>query len=340
MRATAQWLVCKDVCIPETGSFELRLPVVAAGTTPGGTAHSAMFERATAARSLPLQGWTAEVQQSERDVLLTLQADGDRPLPVALPEVHFFPFAEQLVDPAVHELKRTPRGYALKMRLMADAKVPAQLQGVAVAQAATGAAWGTASPQVEFSAPWREVAALTWPEGAQPVAAKAVALAGTSGEAARTGLVTALLLAFVGGMLLNLMPCVFPVLSIKLLGLTKQSKDPAALRTHALAYGAGVLVTFLALAAALIALAGRRQRGGLGLPAAGARRGLRAGLAVLRHRAEPDGHVGVRQPGAAAPDAVQRTQPRRRRLRLRRAGRGGGAAPAPRPSWGPRWAMP
>jgi thiol:disulfide interchange protein DsbD len=107
---------------------------------------------------------------------------------------------------------------------------------------------------VEFSAPWREVAALTWPEGAQPVAAKAVALAGASGEAARTGLVTALLLAFVGGMLLNLMPCVFPVLSIKLLGLTKQSKDPAALRTHALSYGAGVLVTFLALAAALIAL--------------------------------------------------------------------------------------
>jgi thiol:disulfide interchange protein DsbD len=63
-----------------------------------------------------------------------------------------------------------------------------------------------------------------------------------------------LLLAFVGGMLLNLMPCVFPVLSIKLLGLTKQAAEPAALRTHALAYSGGVLASFLALAAALIAL--------------------------------------------------------------------------------------
>ena len=52
----------------------------------------------------------------------------------------------------------------------------------------------------------------------------------------------ALLLAFVGGMVLNLMPCVFPVLSIKLLSLAQQAPQPAALRTHALAYGAGVLL--------------------------------------------------------------------------------------------------
>ena len=64
----------------------------------------------------------------------------------------------------------------------------------------------------------------------------------------------ALALAFVGGMVLNLMPCVFPVLSIKLLGLAKQDDRPAALRTHALAYGGGVLLSFLALALGLIAL--------------------------------------------------------------------------------------
>jgi thiol:disulfide interchange protein DsbD len=64
----------------------------------------------------------------------------------------------------------------------------------------------------------------------------------------------ALLLAFIGGMVLNLMPCVFPVLSIKLLGLAKQADRPAALRTHALAYGGGVLLSFLALALGLIAL--------------------------------------------------------------------------------------
>ncbi len=254
IRATAQWLVCKDVCIPENGKFELRLTVVAAGTTPGNTASSALFERAASQRSVPLQGWTADLQHHGRDLLLTLQADGSQPLPAALPELQVFPYAEQLLDPAVHTLYRTPRGYALKMKLMADAKPPAQLQGIAVAQSGSGQAFGAAGPSVEFNAPWREVAQLNWPEGAQPMAGKPATLAGEGGGAERTGLLTALLLAFAGGMLLNLMPCVFPVLSIKLLGLTRQAKEPAALRTHASAYGAGVVLTFLALAGALIGL--------------------------------------------------------------------------------------
>ncbi len=253
LRARAQWLVCFDVCIPETGSFELRLPVVAAGTIPGHTASSSLFERAADLRSVPLQGWTADLQQQGRDLLLTLQADGDRPLPTQLPGLQFFPYAEQVIDPAVHKLQLTPRGYALQMKLLADAKPPALLQGIAVAQSATGAAFGTAGPSVEFSAPWRQVAQLKWPEGARPASAQPETL-GSTGGAARTGLITALALAFVGGMLLNLMPCVFPVLSIKLLSLAQQAKAPAALRQHALAYGAGVLATFLALAAGLIAL--------------------------------------------------------------------------------------
>ncbi len=254
LRAQANWLVCKDVCIPESGSFELRLPVVAAGTTPGSSASSALFERAAGLRSVPIQGWTADLQQHGRELLLTLQAEGSQPLPAALPDLQVFPYAEQVIDPAVHELYRTPRGYALKMKLMADAKLPSQLQGIAVAQSGSGAAFGTANPSVEFSAPWREVAQLSWPEGSQPMARKPATMAGQGGGAANTGLFTALLLAFAGGMLLNLMPCVFPVLSIKLLGLTRQAQEPAALRKHALAYGAGVLATFLALAGALIAL--------------------------------------------------------------------------------------
>ena len=126
LRASAQWLVCKDVCIPENGEFELRLPVVAAGTQPGSTATSAMFERAAGLRSVPLQGWTADLQQHGRDLLLTLQADGSQPLPAVLPDLQVFPYAEQVIDPALHELYRTPRGYALKMKLMADAKLPAR----------------------------------------------------------------------------------------------------------------------------------------------------------------------------------------------------------------------
>src|SRR5262249_45144324 len=69
-----------------------------------------------------------------------------------------------------------------------------------------------------------------------------------------TGWWHALVLAFVGGLILNLMPCVFPILSLKLLGLA--NADAAARRHHGLAYTLGVLVSFAALGGALLALRG------------------------------------------------------------------------------------
>ncbi len=253
--AKATWLVCNDVCIPESATLELRLPVVAAGTTPGATAHAALFERAAATRTAMLQGWTASLQQSGRDLLLSLDADTPRPPGAPLPRVEVFPYAEQLIEPAVHELHATPRGYALKLRLMPNAAPPPQLKGVAVVAGGAAPPWGGAHPMVEFTAPWREVPRLALPEGTRRLGSPAdTDLAGAAAPAANAGLWMTLLLAFVGGMVLNLMPCVFPVLSIKLLSLAKQAQTPSSLRLHALAYGGGVLLSFLALALGLIAL--------------------------------------------------------------------------------------
>ena len=80
-----------------------------------------------------------------------------------------------------------------------------------------------------------------------------------STAAASGGLLLALLLALGGGLVLNLMPCVLPVLSLKAIGLAESASDPAAARHHALWYTAGVLASF-ALVGALV----------LGLRAAGA----------------------------------------------------------------------
>ncbi len=253
LRAQADWLVCHDVCIPESATLELRLPVVDAGTTPGNTAWTALFDAAAAGRPQPLRGWTAEVQRSGRELLFTLQADGLRPAGAPQPPLEVFPFAEQLIETAVHELHATPSGYALKMRLLPDATVPATLDGVIVARGVGGALWGGGSPMAQFSAPLREVDRIALPEGARPLAGGVHAGSAPAG-APGLGWAMALLLAFAGGMVLNLMPCVFPVLSIKLLGLARQAATPAALRTHALAYGGGVLLSFLALAGGLIAL--------------------------------------------------------------------------------------
>jgi len=62
-----------------------------------------------------------------------------------------------------------------------------------------------------------------------------------------------MLLAFAGGVLLNLMPCVFPILSMKAIALVSHGANPRGARREALAFVAGVLASFLALAGALIA---------------------------------------------------------------------------------------
>ncbi|MCR6495369.1 thioredoxin family protein [Thermomonas sp. S9] len=78
---------------------------------------------------------------------------------------------------------------------------------------------------------------------------------------ATPGLWLALLLALGGGLILNLMPCVLPVLSLKALGLAQSGDSRARARQHALAYTAGVLVSMLALGALVLAL----RRAGLAL---------------------------------------------------------------------------
>lgn len=258
LQAHARWLVCRDICIPEEATLQLQLPVAGVGVTPGSTAHTARFERAAAERPRPLAGWTAVAQRAGRELLLTLERDGDA-APAALPPATFFPYAEQLIVPAVQTAYATPRGYAWRLRLDPNVSaLPDALQGVAVAPSA--AVWGVGSPQVEFSARWQPVAAITLPAGARPLGDAAAARP----AAATLGVGLALLLALAGGALLNLMPCVFPVLSIKLLGLTRQHASPPALRLHALAYSAGVLLSFVGLAAGLIALRAAGQAVGWG----------------------------------------------------------------------------
>jgi thiol:disulfide interchange protein DsbD len=76
--------------------------------------------------------------------------------------------------------------------------------------------------------------------------------AGANG--ASTSLFYELLLALGGGLILNLMPCVLPVLSIKAVGILESGENPARRRTHALMYTAGVLISFVALGLIIIAL--------------------------------------------------------------------------------------
>ena len=280
LQAQANWLVCNDVCIPESATLNLAVPVLAAGAlaTPGPLA--ARFDAAAAEAPGAMPAWRAELQRAGRDLQLRLTRTPAAAAGEALPAVQVFPYQEQVLEPARHTVYRTPDGYVVQLALAPHAaQVPAVLRGIAVAQVAAGGGgagpWGGARRSAEFSAPLTEVAALALPAGAvrlddaissaaassrpggklalldgQPSAAATLPAA----AGANLGVWAALALALLGGMLLNLMPCVFPVLSIKLLGLASQDSAPARLRTHATAYSAGVVLSFVALAALLLAL--------------------------------------------------------------------------------------
>lgn len=283
LRAQANWLVCREVCIPEGAQLDLRLPVVAPEVIPGSTEHLPVFERLAAAQPQPLSGWRTRLQHAGGDLLLTLDApvaDGasaSAPAPgdkAFWPTVHVFPYAEQVLVPSTHEVYRTPGGYAVKLALMDGASLPARMSGLVVAQTAgeevappfTWSEEQGARRGGEFTAVVEAVPTLQWPEGARKLAAGAELLRGGAASAGEWAWLATLGLALLGGLLLNLMPCVFPVLSIKLLSLAQQpaADEPQARRLHALAYTVGVVLSFLGLAAVLLALRAAGQAVGWG----------------------------------------------------------------------------
>ncbi len=270
LQANASWLVCRDICIPESATLNLELPVAEPGVTPDPTAYDELFERTAIRQAVPLQGWSASLQHSGAEMLLQLDRDGGTvATPDPVPMVQVFPYTEQLIEPARHELYRTPTGYAVRFSVVANATIPATFDAIAVLQSADGTPpptlWSGGRPSAEFTASIKAVANIALPNGSVRIESGEPALADARGGIATTpeqfgggaaplGLLAALLLALVGGMVLNLMPCVFPVLSIKLLSLTQHGTDKRKLRTHAVAYSAGVTLSFVALAAMLLGL--------------------------------------------------------------------------------------
>ena len=243
----AEWLVCKDVCIPESGDFVLRLPAQAA--TAG---HTALFAAARAAQPQTVAG--LKVTASVAGQALVVRASG---LPAAWQgnAISFFPETSNLIQTAA-PVKGEWKGSDWSARVPLDPQrsaAPATLPAVLVA---AGESAGV-QVQVDVTTPWP--AAAPPPAPLPSLTQEAVP---SQAPTAPSSLPLALLLALAGGALLNLMPCVFPILSLKVLGFASQVNDRRALLAGGLAYSVGVVLSFVALAGLLLALrAGGEQLG-------------------------------------------------------------------------------
>jgi thiol:disulfide interchange protein DsbD len=220
--AEATWLVCAEVCIPEEGRFTLTLPV-GPRAVPSFTG-APLFEAASARMARPAP-WTARAGTTGRRASLTLSGPGLAPALVR--DAFFFPHQTGVIAaPAPQPI--TWRDGALTIGLtLAEGARPTALEGTVVLRDAGGQRAG-----FEVTAP-------------------------VTGPAAVPGmpLATALLFAFLGGLILNLMPCVFPVLAMKAMALARLGGEARrGVRLHAASYTAGVLTSFAAIGGALLAL--------------------------------------------------------------------------------------
>jgi thiol:disulfide interchange protein/DsbC/DsbD-like thiol-disulfide interchange protein len=260
--ASAEWLVCKDICVPESGEAKLALTIPEPGfiSRPKRTLESMLL---AAAAELPKPApWPVRFTASADTVGLTFTGLGKGiTRPVA---VMFFPEAwGQLNHAGAQAISWAGDDLTLRIE-RGDLKKEALpgLTGLLVLENAPSAGVSRRAYSVIAGAPAaKAVAPATVPA---PLAAKTTTQPLTPPPTERTGLLKALLFAVLGGLILNLMPCVFPVLSLKAVALAQQDRSQAERRGDGLAYLAGVLASFAILAITLLALRKAGQSFGWG----------------------------------------------------------------------------
>ncbi len=240
LHADVDWLVCREVCLPGKASVAVMRTVASAGASVQTDAAAKAIVTAGIAslpRSLPSGGF-AHFERQNAAYLLAV--DTGRSSGSAF----FFPLDQTVVsDPAPQPAAATAHG--VRLQLVRDENQSgklATLKGVLVLP--DGTAYNVAAT----------------PGNIPPAVA-----GGASHRTGDSGLVQALLLAFAGGIILNLMPCVFPVLFIKGLSLVQSSREQrGVLRAHGWVYTLGILVSFWIVVGILLLLRGAGHQLGWG----------------------------------------------------------------------------
>lgn len=236
----ARWLICADICVPEEGKLSLRLPVVRRATKNPDVA--ALF--AAARRALPAP-WTGDARFDANANEIVLEVSSP---PRPFKDLFYFPDTDGVVEPsAPQKLRRAGDHLTITMKpgYAVESGPPESLSGVLAFSGGDGVRRGYQL------APTRS-------EGL----ARAAGGLNTANPARFPALVA---IAFLGGLILNLMPCVFPVVFIKAAALIETARaSPPVIRRDGLVYTAGVVVTFTVLGAVLLALRAGGERLGWG----------------------------------------------------------------------------
>lgn len=245
---TFDYLICADVCIPEAVDLSITLPVAASPSAD--QASSAVIAATLSQLPVSLTG-RAAIERIEGGFRLGVADPGVALAIAAAANVRFFPNGPEILHAAPQPARFGPDGVSLELRSSDFTTPTGVVSGLLVVEDANGVQKGW---EIE-PAPGPIPAGLTDQPfvrtGGEGAAGSAVSAAATLDGG---GMALILALAFLGGLVLNLMPCVLPVLTIKAAGLVHTAHDPAESRRHGIAYLAGVLVCFAGVGLILIAL--------------------------------------------------------------------------------------
>lgn len=260
IKANISWLVCSDICVPESTSVELVLPVttdtvIATPTDPS------LFSEARAA--MPTHAaWQGLVEEQDKKLNLSFIVDDESITALQdAKDLYFFPDEWGVI------LYATPQTISIadnKLSIIVD-RDTRPLSDLTSINGVLGYTDSDGSRKsFEISVPLMgAAAAITDPLAAPPsptdktdtASSQPTPPPSSQNESSSVSFAQAIILAVLGGLILNLMPCVFPVLSLKALSLVKMSaKEQKHAALHGLFYTIGILVCFLSIASILVVL--------------------------------------------------------------------------------------
>jgi thiol:disulfide interchange protein DsbD len=255
LKAKVSWLECKESCIPGNGDIEATLNV---GNETKTSADAAVIESWRDKAPHPgdnLQlsaGWEGPANGDTRPLILEWSA------PDKTTKADFFPYANDNFDvqAATENLSTGDREIRLRKLVQKySGDWPKEISGVIVEQTGDKRTGFEVKLTISDQAPTNEA-----------VSAFSASPTGSSSALPAPALWKMLLYAFIGGLILNIMPCVLPVIALKILGFINHGQhEPGRVRALGLVYAAGVLVSFLALAAVVIGVKAAGHHAGWGM---------------------------------------------------------------------------
>ncbi|PIT99336.1 MAG: hypothetical protein COT74_10045 [Bdellovibrionales bacterium CG10_big_fil_rev_8_21_14_0_10_45_34] len=255
IKIDADWLVCESTCLPEKGSWEISL-----GDVFGAEDSKSVQLISRYLSLLPIlrPTWPIDIQGTEGDMLKVF-VNTDRRFE-KIKNVDFFADREGQIEAAAPVVwKSLPSGFLLELKkspLLLEA--PARLKGIVKVHAAKGVTtiWADSHP-LDPSDRTSEIT-LKLENTFRDALSFQRLFYFSDGTVSWLEIFTSIIFALLGGLILNLMPCVFPILAIKVFGvfqaLKKNDKEANQLRSEGLYFSIGVVSSFFVMGFALLVL--------------------------------------------------------------------------------------